>query len=119
MLDLAFIGLSHFSVEEISESNGNEFYVHLRNLGAATLEESEFFAMRQELLHATMDECAYNSRHAYVLREDERALKEQNAALENALGDLRDSKTWKLAAPLWRLETHGRRKAERRKRSTN
>ena len=48
-----------------------------------------------------------------------RTLKEQNAALEKALSDLRDSKTWKLAAPLWRLETHGRRKAERRRCSTN
>jgi FkbM family methyltransferase len=48
-----------------------------------------------------------------------RTLKEQNAALEKALSGLRDSKTWKLAAPLWRLETHGRRKAERQRRSTN
>jgi FkbM family methyltransferase len=46
-------------------------------------------------------------------------LKEQNGTLERAISDLRGSKTWKLAAPLWRLETHGRRKAERRKRSTN
>ena len=48
-----------------------------------------------------------------------RTLKEQNAALEKALSGLRDSKTWKLAAPLWRLETHGRRKAARRERSKN
>ena len=48
-----------------------------------------------------------------------KAQAEQNAALVRALSELRDSKTWKLAAPLWRLETHGRRKAERRKRSTN
>lgn len=114
ILDLGFIGLSHFSVEEISESNGNEFYVHLRNQGAATLEESDFFGARRKLLHATMDECAYNSAYAYVLREQLAAF--MNA--ENAFRDLRASKTWKLAAPLWRLETHGRRKAERRKRST-
>lgn len=114
MLDLAFIGLSHFSVEEISESNGNEFYVHLRNLGAATLEELDFFDTRQRLLHATMDECAYNSGNAYVLREQLAAFMNT----EKALSDVRASKTWKLAAPLWRLETHGRRKAERRKRST-
>lgn len=52
-------------------------------------------------------------------RAEVNALKEQNGALERAFSDLRDSKTWKLAAPLWRLETHGTRKAERRKRSTN
>jgi hypothetical protein len=114
ILDLGFIGLAHFSVEEISESNGNEFYVHLRNLGTATLEESDFFGARRKLLHAIMDECAYNSVYAYVLREQLAALMNN----EKALSDLRASKTWKLAAPLWRLETHGRRKAERRKRST-
>ena len=129
-----------------------------RNLAAATTDESDFFATRQELLHATMDECAYNSRYAYLLREDEyshknnsdlknqfaaltieiealmnteislkskvtdltdamNALRERNTALEKVLSNLRDSKTWKLAAPLWRLETHGTRKAARRKRS--
>jgi len=122
MLDLAFLGLSHFSVEEISESHGNEFYVHLRNQGAAALEESEFFDARQKLLQATIDECAYNSAYAYVLREQLAALTNAEKALmnaEKALSDLRGSKTWKLAAPLWRLETHGRRKAERRKRSAS
>jgi SAM-dependent methyltransferase len=119
MLDLAFIGLSHFFVEEISESNGNEFYVHLRNLGTATLEESDFFDTRHKLLHATMDECAYNSGYAYVLREQSAARTEALRNAEKSLSDLRGSKTWKLAAPLWRLETHGRRKTERRKRSTN
>ena len=119
MLDLAFIGLSHFFVEEISESNGNEFYVHLRNLGTVTLEESDFFDTRPKLLHATMDECAYNSGYAYVLREQLAARIEALINAENTLSDLRGSKTWKLAAPLWRLETHGRRKAERRRRSTN
>jgi hypothetical protein len=47
------------------------------------------------------------------------ALKERNATLEKILSDQRDSMTWKLAAPFWRLETRGRRKAERRKRSTD
>jgi hypothetical protein len=46
-------------------------------------------------------------------------LKERNATLEKALRDLQASVTWKLVAPFWRLETHGRRKAERRKRTTN
>jgi SAM-dependent methyltransferase len=48
-----------------------------------------------------------------------RALRDQNAALDKALNNMRNSKTWKLLAPLWRLETHGRRKAERRERSEN
>jgi SAM-dependent methyltransferase len=115
VLDLGFLGLSHFSVEEISESHGNEFYVHLRNLGPATLRESEFFDARQKLLHEAMDEGAYNSGYAYALREQLAAFMNK----EKASNDVRASKTWKLAAPLWRLETHGRRKAERRKRSTN
>ena len=33
ILELAFIDLSHFSIEEISESNGCEFYVHLQKFG--------------------------------------------------------------------------------------
>lgn len=45
------------------------------------------------------------------------AQEEQKCRLERALSDLRGSRTWKLAAPLWRLETHGKRKADRRKRS--
>lgn len=114
MLDLWFLDLSHFSVEEVSQSNGNEFYVHLRNLGAATLEESDFFRTRRKLLHTMMDKCAYNSDYAYVLR-DQLA---EFMKTDRALSDVRASRTWKLAAPLWRLETHGRRKAERRKRTT-
>jgi hypothetical protein len=74
MLDLKFLDLSHLCVEEISELNGNEFYVHLRNLPASTDEDSGFFAARQELLRATMDECANNSGYAYVLREQLAAL---------------------------------------------
>jgi SAM-dependent methyltransferase len=47
------------------------------------------------------------------------ALQQRNAALESALNSLRDSTTWKLVSPLWRLEKRGARKARRRNTSSS
>jgi hypothetical protein len=47
------------------------------------------------------------------LRAEIDALERQNATSENALSILRNSITWKLLSPLWRLETRGHRKAKR------
>ena len=82
LCDLAFIGLSRLSVEEVSDANGNEFYVHLRNLGAGAIDEPEFYAKREELLHAAMDECAYNSHYVYAIRENPRRSNEEVDFLE-------------------------------------
>ena len=60
--DAAFLGLSRFAVEEVSKANGNEFYVDLRNAGyhACTKEETaQHYATRQQLLHASGDECSF------------------------------------------------------------
>ena len=48
--DLQFLGLSNFSVQEISSVNLNEFYVHLRNDFKEVLSEQEFYNKRAELL---------------------------------------------------------------------
>jgi ubiquinone/menaquinone biosynthesis C-methylase UbiE len=47
------------------------------------------------------------------------ALQRQNAASASALNSLRNSTTWKLVSPLWRLETRGQRKARRRNTSSS
>jgi SAM-dependent methyltransferase len=49
-----------------------------------------------------------------ALRREYNALKEKSTTSENTLNDLRNSITWKLVSPLWRLERRGQRKARRR-----
>jgi Methyltransferase domain len=141
VLDLAFLGLINFGVEEITENNGNEFYVHLRCGGYSNLPVSDFYAKRQELLRSTVDECAYNSVYAYGLRavkarptgepgtdkfpsteaeiaelsERAKRLEAENSYQRKLIMGIRSSLTWRLASPLWRLETRKARKEHRRK----
>ena len=68
LLDSIFLKLVEFDVEEITENNGNEFYVHLRREESKTFEDSEFYAKRESLLRSAIDEVAYNSPYAYSLR---------------------------------------------------
>jgi SAM-dependent methyltransferase len=69
LLDAIFLKLIEFDIEEITENNGNEFYVHLLNEEPITLEESKFCIQRESLLRSAIDEAAYNSSYAYDLRD--------------------------------------------------
>jgi SAM-dependent methyltransferase len=107
LLELGYLGLTGFQVEEISGSVVPEFYVHLRNNGVSELKAPDFFERRQQLLRASIDECAYNSIYAYGLRMREAetdklrtetastegkitTTQEKMVALENELADYRD-----------------------------
>lgn len=58
--DLYFLGLSDFSVEEVSEANNNEFYAHLRRSVEPWASEVEFYDRRQLLLRKISDELSEN-----------------------------------------------------------
>ena len=120
LLDAMFLKLVNFNIEEITENNGNEFYVHLRKVESTTFEESEFYAKRESLLRSAIDEVAYNSPYAYSLRGHLDSLRDQ---LENSRLELvrlqaenksiKSSLAWKIGSPLWRLLTRGERRARR------
>ena len=120
LLDVIFLKLVNFDVEEITENNGNEFYVHLRKVESRTFEDSEFYAKRESLLRSVIDETAYNSRYAYSLRDQ---LENSRRELENARLELvrlqaenksvKSSLTWKIGSPLRRLLTRRERRARR------
>jgi SAM-dependent methyltransferase len=129
LLDLRFLGLIKLSIEETVRS-GAEFYVHLRNLATPkSKSDGEFYSERQVLLHRVMDECAYNSCYAFDLRQkqqiDANSLVSAQAKIDeikNALvstqlklDDIKNSVIWKIAGPLWRLETRRQRKEARRR----
>ncbi len=62
--DCTFLGLSPFEVNEISENNGNEFYVHLRNGGYKQYDSVAtryFYKNRQLVAHLVQAEISYNS----------------------------------------------------------
>lgn len=58
--DLNFLGLIDFRAVEISATNGNEFYAHLRNGGAGALDDELFYNRRQVLLQRIADDLAEN-----------------------------------------------------------
>ncbi|KVQ43600.1 hypothetical protein WK03_17000 [Burkholderia cepacia] len=71
--DTEFIGLSPFSVEEVSESNGNEFYVHLRNTGYKSYSDEQIHAhyeARQHLLHNIECEAGFHSVDVFRMRAE-------------------------------------------------
>ncbi|MCO8588147.1 class I SAM-dependent methyltransferase [Burkholderia multivorans] len=71
--DTEFLGLSPFSVEEVSESNGNEFYVHLKNTGYkiySTEETRAHYEKRQRLLHNIECESGYHSITSFKMRSE-------------------------------------------------
>jgi len=70
--DAEFLGISPFSVEDVSESNGNEFYVHLRNTGYKTFSAEQirvYYETRQHLLHSIESEAGYHSSNSFKMRE--------------------------------------------------
>jgi SAM-dependent methyltransferase len=100
LLDLGYLGLTGFHVEEVSSSVECEFYVHLRKDGVSEFKTPDFYEKRQELLHASIDECAYNSIYVHRLRMREQETDKLSAetaitegkivALENELAEYRD-----------------------------
>ena len=129
LLEINFLELTPFSISEVSDSQGNEFYVHLSNEGNSPLEPEVFYARRQELLHSLMNEQSFNSIYAHGLREGKHlrvgfediqlrgqieTLKSEVAALrseleqvrqksdfhENLVGDIRNSIAWRTISPL-------------------
>jgi hypothetical protein len=115
LTDCAFLGLSPFAVQEVTETNGNEFYVHLRNVGYTTYTEeqtAQYWAARQQLLHAIGDECSYNSVALYEARNSVRELEQQISQLQARMDNVPLSLNWKgkLLALLqrWSKPTRGR-----------
>jgi SAM-dependent methyltransferase len=104
--DLDFLQLTCWSVLEISESRGNEFYVHLRNSAAgATTNGSarDFYDQRRRLLHRVNDEASEN-----CLRDQDKLGRIHEAErrameLENAVERMRSSMSWRITAPLRRI----------------
>jgi SAM-dependent methyltransferase len=113
LLDSIFLKLVTFDVEEITENNGNEFYVHLRREESRTLEESEFYAKRESLLRSAIDEVAYNSPYAYSLRAQLENSQLELVRLQADNKSIKSSLAWKIASPLWRLLTRSERRARR------
>ena len=114
LLDTIFLQLIEFDVEEITENNGNEFYVHLRRVESRTFEDSEFYAKRESLLRSAIDEVAYNSPYAYSLRDHQlENPKLELGRLQAENKSIKSSLTWKIGSPLWRLLTRRERRARR------
>jgi SAM-dependent methyltransferase len=111
LADAAFLGLSPFSIEEVTP-NGNEFYVHLCNLGykCYTEEQTEHhYFDRQQLLHAIGNECSYNSAASYQARKSApeldglvqqvQQLEALATRLQACLDDIYRSTSWRITAP--------------------
>jgi predicted SAM-dependent methyltransferase len=113
LLDIIFLKLVEFDVEEISETNGNEFYVHLRREGRRTVEDSGFYAKRELLLRSAIDEVAYNSPYAYSLRDQLENCRLELVRLQAENKSIKSSLTWKIGSPLRRLLARRERKARR------
>ena len=111
--DTIFLKLIGFDIEEVTENNGNEFYVRLRRVESRTFEDTDFYAKRESLLRSAIDEVAYNSPYAYSLRAqlENSGLELVRLRAENK--SIKSSLAWKIASPLWRLLTRGERRARR------
>jgi SAM-dependent methyltransferase len=114
LLDTMFLKLIQFDVEEITENNGNEFYVHLRRVESKPLQDLEFYAKRESLLRSAIDEVAYNSAYAYSLRDQLENSRLELIRLQAENNSIKNSLTWKIGAPLRRLLTRSERRARRR-----
>lgn len=82
IMDCAFLELSPFSVESVSEANGNEFYARLRNTGIKKFspdETRQYYEQRQIVLHNIEDEIGSNSISTSSLRKSHEELVEHKA----------------------------------------
>jgi predicted SAM-dependent methyltransferase len=113
ILDVMFLKLVNFDVEEITENNGNEFYVHLRRVESRWFDDSEFYAKRESLLRSAIDEVAYNSPYAYNLRAQLENSRLELVRLQAENKSIKSSLAWKIGSPLQRLWTRRERRARR------
>jgi len=147
LADLRFLGLIEFEPVKISETQGHEFFVHLRNLhgaAATTPNAATYYEERQALLHAVNWDPALNAvgpagsaamadasagitslrDEIALLREETHVLQQSFAGLMAAAGEaeamrreigrirgengvlqrdntaLRNSRSWRVTAPL-------------------
>jgi hypothetical protein len=121
-----------FDVVEIFDAGG-EFHAHLRlNRSTGELRPANYEATRNSLLRRVQDEAAETStkyqkmqsaleglgeakERIRQLEETAQRLNEDNVYQCQLSKSIRGSLIWKLASPLWRLETRGARKKNRRK----
>lgn len=69
--DAHFLGLIPFEVVELCPTQGNEFFIHLKNTGYRTYDDAErnaHYARRAELLHAVQNELACNATDTFAMR---------------------------------------------------
>jgi SAM-dependent methyltransferase len=129
--DAAYLGLAPFEVVEIFDA-GAEFHAHLRvNRSTEVLKPANYEGTRNSLLHRIHDEAAETSTKYQEMRsaleglgeanerirhleETAQRLNEDNVYQRQLNKGIRGSRIWKLASPLWRLETRGARKKNRR-----
>jgi hypothetical protein len=115
--DSAFLGLSPFALEEVSETNYNEFYVHLHNVGYSNYIEEDiarYYTERQNILHDIIAEYSHNSVALYKAREPARKfddltqkiqqLEASVTQLQARLNEVHRSSSWKITAPLRKLK---------------
>jgi SAM-dependent methyltransferase len=133
--DAAYLGLAPFEVVEIFDG-GSEFHAHLRvNRSTEELRPANYEQTRNSLLRRVQDEAAETStkyqemrsaleafgeanepnKRISQLEETAQRLNEDNVYQRQLNKSIRGSLIWKLASPLWRLETRGARKRDRRK----
>jgi SAM-dependent methyltransferase len=130
--DAAYLGLAQFEVVEICDA-GAEFHAHLRaNRSTEDLRPANYEQTRNSLLHRIQNEAAETSAKYQEMRsaleglgeaherirqleETAQRLNEDNVCQFQLNKSIRGSLIWKLASPLWRLETRSARKKNRRK----
>ena len=116
LADCHFLGISPFSIDEVSEVNGHEFYAHLRNTGYTEYDEimtDAYYKHRQSLLHSIRNETSKNSIETFlfkqpeILRESEgdvwslkKEIDRQNVLIEKILL----SRSWRITAVLRKLK---------------
>ncbi len=104
MEDLRFLGYIKLHIEKIYDTNGGEFFVHLRNTDETSrqaLDPARHHELRQKLLHATNFECSVNC----LKPDSERGLGPQEyeqeiLLLRRSINSLQNSKSWRLTSPL-------------------
>lgn len=103
--DLIYLDYLSYELLNVSETNGNEFYVQLRNSRpqkSLAKDPKEFYRERQELLRATLSECAMNAptSNGYLSPEQAAALRIELEDVKRHRDALLGSTSWRLTAPL-------------------